>query len=108
MDARQKKLYRLKAEILAAAGHPIRLAILDFLSGGEQCVCDITAHLGAGRSNISRHLSVLLKVGLVGQRKEGLKMIYALKTPKACNLGKCAANVLRKRIRETSSILEHL
>jgi Predicted transcriptional regulators len=108
MNAKQRRLYRMKAEILAAAGHPFRLAILDFLCGGEQCVCDIATYLGAGRSNISRHLSVLRKAGLIRQRKEGLKVLYKLRSPAVRNLDKCAANVLRRRIRETSAILDEL
>ena len=55
------KLDTLKAEVVAAPGHPIRLAIIDFLKDGEQVVCDITDHVEAQRSNVSRHLSVLLK-----------------------------------------------
>ena len=45
MNAEQKRLYRLKANVIAAAGNPIRLAIIDFLKDGEQCVCDIADHV---------------------------------------------------------------
>ena len=72
MDAAEKRLYKLKADVIAAAGNPIRLAIIDFLKDGEQCVCDIADHVQGGRSNVSRHLAVLLKAGVVEQRKDGL------------------------------------
>jgi ArsR family transcriptional regulator len=75
MDATSKKLYEMKAEVIQAAGHPIRLAIIDFLKGGEQCVCDIATHVGAQRSNVSRHLGVMLKAGIVDCRKDGLRMM---------------------------------
>ncbi len=81
LTTREWKLYQHKAEIIAAAGHPIRLAIIEFLAGGEQCVCDIAKHVAARRSNVSRHLAVLLKAGIVAQRKDGLRMIYSLRTP---------------------------
>ncbi len=77
----EKRLYRRKAAILTAAGNPIRLAIIEFLSGGEQCVCDIVRCVGARRSNVSRHLGVLRKAGIVQSRKEGLRIIYSLKVP---------------------------
>lgn len=108
MDTETKKLYEMKAEVIAAAGHPIRLAIIDFLKDGEQCVCDIAEHVGAQRSNVSRHLSVLLRAGVVGQRKDGLRMMYALQTPCVLNFMNCVEGVLRKRATEASRVLRNL
>jgi ArsR family transcriptional regulator len=108
MDADQKNMYKLMAEVIAAAGHEIRLAILDYLKGGEQCVCDIADHVEANRSNVSRHLAVMLHAGLVSQRKEGLKMIYSLRTPCILNISDCVRNVLKHRARETSELLANL
>ncbi|NQU77033.1 MAG: winged helix-turn-helix transcriptional regulator [Planctomycetes bacterium] len=108
MNADQKKLYQLKAEVITAAGHPIRLAIIDFLKDGEQCVCDIAKHVDAQRSNVSRHLAVLLKAGIVEQRKDGLKAMYTLKTTCILNFTKCVESVLRERVREAGIILRSL
>ena len=105
MDADTRKLYTMKAEVIAAAGHPIRLAILEFLRDGEQCVCDIARHVDAKRSNVSRHLGVLLKVGIVSHRKDGLRMMYALRTPCILNVADCVANVLRAQAQETQMVL---
>ena len=108
MDAEQKKLYQMKAQVIAAAGHEIRLAIVDFLKDGEQCVCDIAEHVAARRSNVSRHLAVLLKAGIVEQRKEGLRMMYSLKTPCILSFMKCVEGVLRDRARDASVLLHRL
>jgi ArsR family transcriptional regulator len=108
MDRQQKAVYKRKAEVIAAAGHPIRLAIIEFLKDGEQCVCDIAAHVEAERSNVSRHLGVLLNAGLVEQRKEGLKMIYALRAPCILNFLKCVDGVLREQAREATVLLGRL
>lgn len=108
MDTAQKSMYKLMAEVIAAAGHANRLAILDYLKDGEQCVCDIASHLGANRSNVSRHLAVMLHAGLVSQRKEGLKMIYSLRTPCILNISDCVRNVLKDRAKETSDLLASL
>jgi len=81
MDAESKKMFKLMAGVISAAGHEIRLAILDYLKDGEKCVCDIAEHVEANRSNVSRHLAVMLNAGLVSQRKDGLKMMYSLRTP---------------------------
>ena len=105
MNAGTRKLYELKAEVIAAAGHPIRLAVIDFLKDGEQCVCDIAEHVGAKRSNVSRHLAVLLKVGIVEQRKDGLRMMYSLNTPCILTFADCVASVLRQRARDAAAVL---
>ena len=108
MDAATEKLYRLKAEVVAAAGHPIRLAIIDYLRDGEQCVCDIAAHVDAQRSNHTRHLSVMLKAGIVDSRKDGLKQMYSLKTPCILNFLSCVTDVLRDQARANAAVLKRL
>jgi len=108
MNAEEKRLYRLKANVIAAAGNPIRLAIIDFLRDGEQCVCDIADHVDGQRSNVSRHLGVLLKAGVVEQRKDGLKMIYSLKTPCILNFMKCVEGVLREQAKDAAMLLNTL
>lgn len=108
MDAAEKKLYEIKADVIAAAGHPIRLAIIDFLKDGERCVCDIAEHVEAKRSNVSRHLAVLLKAGIVEHRKDGLKMMYSLKTTCVLNFMSCVEAVLRLRIDEAAIVLQNL
>jgi len=108
MDNQNKRLYELKAEIIQGAAHPIRLAIIEFLSYGEQCVCDISEHVDSQRSNVSRHLALMLKSGIVECRKEGLKMIYSLKTPCIINFLNCVENVLREKIEDNISVLSEL
>lgn len=108
MNKKQKKLYQLKAEIIAAAGDPIRLAIIDFLSGGEQCVCDITKHVDAQRSNVSRHLAVLARAGIVAHRRDGLKMVYSLEAPCILKFTKCIEGIVRDQAKQAIATLNDL
>jgi ArsR family transcriptional regulator len=55
-----------------------RLAILEMLRDGEQCVCDLQAHLDAAQSRLSFHLRVLREAGLVVDRKEGRWSYYSI------------------------------
>ena len=55
-----------------------RLRLLNLLTGGELCVCDLVRVIGAPQPKISRHLAYLKKAGLVQSRREGLWMYYAL------------------------------
>lgn len=55
-----------------------RLAILEMLRGGEQCVCDLQDELGAAQSRLSFHLKVLRNAGLVTDRREGRWSYYRI------------------------------
>jgi DNA-binding transcriptional ArsR family regulator len=102
------RLYGLKAEIIRAIAHPIRLAIVDYLAHGEQCVCDIAEHVEAQRSNVSRHLAVLLRAGVLDQRKDGLRMMYSLRTPCVLDFTKCVEGVLKEQAKGAAALLETL
>ena len=65
MENGKHLLFEKQAEIAKAVAHPLRIAIVDFLKDGEKCVCDIAEHIGSERSNVSRHLSVMVKAGIL-------------------------------------------
>jgi DNA-binding transcriptional ArsR family regulator len=108
MDAKRKRLYELKAGVIQAVAQPVRLAIIEFLRDGEQCVCDIAAHVGAERSNVSRHLSLMLKAGVLESRKDGLRMMYTLRTPCVLGFLECVSEVLRERFQSDRAVLGRL
>ena len=108
MDQQTRQLYRKKADVIQALAHPLRLAIVDFLGGGEQCVCDITRHVGAQRSNVSRHLALMLKAGIVDSRKDGLRVIYSLRTQCVGQFLSCVSGMLRERGQADQELLRKL
>lgn len=101
-------LYEKQARIAQAIAHPYRIAIIHFLKDSEQCVCDIAAHIGAERSNVSRHLSVMVAAGLLESRKNGLKVMYSLKTPCILGFFECLAGCLKEQARENEQLLKTL
>ncbi len=108
MKDSQKRLYEMKAEIIQAAAHPIRLAVIEYLGQGEQCVCDIVEHVDAQRSNVSRHLALMLKAGVLECRKDGLKVIYRIKTLCILNFLSCVEQALRERVEGEAAILKNM
>jgi len=107
-NAENKRLYRMKAEVLHALAHPIRLAIADTLRDGERCVCEVAQAVGAERSNVSRHLGVMVNSGLLTSRKEGLMVYYALRCPCILEFFSCVETVLRDRLTEDRAVLRRL
>jgi ArsR family transcriptional regulator len=101
-------LYEKQAEIAKAIAHPLRIAIVDFLKDGEQCVCDIAEYIGSERSNVSRHLSVMVKAGLLDWRKEGLNVIYKLKCTCITDFFGCVIRVLKEQAKENQQLLTAL
>ena len=97
--------YALQAEVIGALAHPVRLAIVDLLRSGEVCVCDIAAAVGAERSNVSRHLAVMLKSGVLRTRKEGPKVYYALRTPCILDFMACATRTLQHDFEQRAQAL---
>lgn len=67
---------------MALASHALsdetRIAILDRLRNGEQCVCRLMDFLGAGQSRLSFHLKTLKDAGLVRDRRDGRWIHYSL------------------------------
>lgn len=72
-------LYEKKALLFKALANPVRLEILDYLAGGERCVCEIVEELKYEQPHISKSLQKLKDAGLITQRKEGLNVYYSLK-----------------------------
>jgi len=105
LNKQKKILFEKQAEIAKAIAHPLRIAILDFLKNKEQCVCDIAAHIGSERSNVSRHLSVMVRAGVLECRKDGLKVIYKLKTPCILDCFSCITTCLKQQADENVKFL---
>lgn len=63
-----------------------RLRIINLLTAGELCGCDIQYVLKASQSNVSRHLTYLKNSGLVADRRNGYRVYYRL-APKKTNAG---------------------
>jgi len=66
------------ADVLKAMADPTRLKILHCLQNGERCVSDILDVVGGSQANVSKHLSVLKRAGLVDCRREGLNVFYRI------------------------------
>jgi DNA-binding transcriptional ArsR family regulator len=67
-----------QAELLRVLGHPMRLAILKELTGGERSVGDVAERTGLGLSVLSQQLAILRKAALVSSRREAKQVFYAI------------------------------
>lgn len=72
------KIYENNAKIFKALSDSNRLKIIDILSCGEKCACDILENFEFTQPTLSHHMKVLMECGLVECRKEGLWSYYTL------------------------------
>jgi ArsR family transcriptional regulator, lead/cadmium/zinc/bismuth-responsive transcriptional repressor len=66
------------AETFRTLGDPTRVRILDALSHGELCVCDLAALVRLSESAVSHQLRLLRSLRLVRPRRDGRMVFYAL------------------------------
>ena len=100
MNARTRAIFDARARVIKALAHPTRLFIMDELSRGERCVCELAEMVDADVSTVSKHLTVLRSAGIVSDDKRGLQVFYSLRCP--CILGflDCVEGVLKANARE--------
>lgn len=99
---------KLTADLFKSLGHPVRIRILQMLEKGELCVCEMIDEIGIEQSNLSQHLGVLKKQGLIESRKEGQWVRYWLASPSVTQLVKAGEQILRERIDHSQSLLRYL
>ena len=104
MNRKTAARYEARARIIKAMAHPSRLFIVDELSRGERCVCELTEMIGVDMSTVSRHLSILKNAGIVDDDKRGSTVYYRLKVPCVLEFVKCVESVMQSNIRQQKSL----
>jgi len=78
-DQRQNEL----AQLFKKLGHPARIAILQYISKQESCICnDLVEEIGLAQATISQHLKELKSIGLLKGEIEGKSMCYCIDVDK--------------------------
>lgn len=88
--------FKAQAQVFKALAHPGRLRMVDELSRGERCVCELAELLGVEMPTASRHLALLKHAGIVDDEKRGAQVFYRLVTPCVMNFFQCVASVREK------------
>lgn len=71
----------LVAARFRALGDASRLKILNRLMGGERSVLELVRETGLTQTNVSRHLGVLRREGLVARQPQGNRAVYRVVDP---------------------------
>jgi DNA-binding transcriptional ArsR family regulator len=66
------------ADVFKLLGDPTRVRLVDALSHGERCVCDLATLIGLTESAVSHQLRLLRGARLVRVRRTGRQAFYSL------------------------------
>jgi ArsR family transcriptional regulator len=93
-------LYRMQAEIAKVLGHPVRLRILNLIGGRDLAYGALLDDLGISKANLSQHLALLRKAGIVAVRREGTRVFYRLTFPEIKDLCAAMRDILARHLDE--------
>jgi ArsR family transcriptional regulator len=77
---------KYKAKVFKALADTVRLEILEYLRGGEKCVCEIVSYTRMPQPIVSRHLAILRSCGLIRCRKDKNRRFYSVSDPAIFNI----------------------
>lgn len=102
-----EKTLELVAERFRLLGDPLRLRLLQTLDRGEMSVADLVTATGASQANVSKHLQLMLRGGVVERRREGLFVYYTVRDPRVFQLCDVVCGSLADHLtRELSHLTE--
>jgi ArsR family transcriptional regulator len=76
-------VYDKAAELFAVLSTPIRLRIISELCQGERNVGQLLDQIGVSQPNMSQHLNIMCRSGILGKRRQGAQMFYRIADEKA-------------------------
>ena len=72
------EVYDKAAELFSVLSTPIRLRIISQLCQGEKNVGQLLNQIGVAQPNMSQHLNIMYRSGILGKRRQGAQMFYRI------------------------------
>jgi len=80
------QVFERAAELFGILSTPMRLRILSALCDKEKSVSELLAEIDTTQPNLSQHLNLLYRAGVLAKRKAGTQVIYRVQSARAVNL----------------------
>lgn len=98
------RVFEVAAELFSVLSTPIRLQILGALCDGELSVSQILERVETTQPNLSQHLAILYRHGVIGKRKEGTQVIYSVQSEKAVALCRSVVTQVAIELEDPQSV----
>jgi ArsR family transcriptional regulator len=102
----QNNNLELIAERFRVLSDPLRLRLLHTLADAEHTVSELVEASGATQANVSKHLQLLRRAGLVNRRKEGLHAYYSVADPSIFELCDLVCGRMEEQYRASADSLQ--
>ena len=99
-------LAELIAERFGVLAEPMRIRLLDSLRAGPASVQQLQQATGGSQQNVSKHLGVLLRAGLVSRRKDRNFSVYEIADGSVFELCEHVCGGLRRQLDELDELLQ--
>ncbi len=106
MDAPDDRALAHVADYFRALSEPLRLKLLNALREGPRNVGDLTELLGCSQANVSKHLALLAKIGLVERQSRGTSVYYQIADPRTYELCDLVCGQIAQRLMSQAQIME--
>jgi DNA-binding transcriptional ArsR family regulator len=91
-------LVELIAERFRVLSEPTRIKLLDRLRHGEATVLELTELIGTTQQNVSKHLGMLQRAGIVARRKQGNFAHYRIVDESVYSLCEAVCGSLQQQV----------
>lgn len=78
MTVKKDGAFDKAADLFAVMSTPIRLRIISELCQGEKNVGQLLENIGVAQPNMSQHLNILFRSGVLGKRRQGAQVFYRI------------------------------
>ena len=95
-----QKIFEMQCDICKALGHPLRLAIVNRLRNQETSASDLIEDLDISKANLSKHMALLIRSGIVEARRQGRQLYYRLTDPEIHEACAIMRSILYRRLKE--------
>jgi len=101
----KRALFEGFAEVAKALAHGQRLEILELLAQGERSVEALAERIGLPVANVSQHLRLMRRNGLLASRPDGKRVLYRLSDPAVLDLAAALRRVAERNFAEVRDVI---
>jgi DNA-binding transcriptional ArsR family regulator len=98
------RVFAAAAELFGLLSTPIRLRIISAACNEEKTVNELLAEVGGTQSNLSQHLAVLYRAGVLQRRKEGTAVYYQVQSEQVATLCRSVCNRIAVQLDDPQAV----
>lgn len=98
-------VFETAAELFSVLSTPVRLRVINALCDTERTVNELVEIIGCSQPNLSQHLNVLYRAGVVAKRKEGVQVIYRIQSQSVMSICRNVCTQIAIEMEDDSDVL---